>query len=77
MVDLENNKKDNKWTYWSNKGQKIEEVNYNNGIHNGAHIQWFDDKSDQHKKFHVNYKDGKKDGTWKSWIPEYDEIGLK
>ena len=65
--DYLNNKKHNKWTYWSDKGQKIEEANYNNGIHNGAHIQWFDDKSDQHKKFHVNYKDGKKDGSWHFW----------
>ena len=29
--DYLENKKHNKWTYWSNKGQKIEEVNYDNG----------------------------------------------
>ena len=63
-----NNKKHKKWTYWSQSGQKTEEINYDsNGVQDGAHIKWFDEKNDQHKKFHVNYKNGEKDGSWHYW----------
>ena len=66
--DYLDNKKHNKWTYWSENGQKTEEINYDSsGVHDGAHIKWFDEKNDQHKKFHVNYKNGEKNGSWHYW----------
>ncbi len=65
--DYLNNKKHKKWIYWSKNGQKTEEINYDKGIHHGSHIKWFGEKSDQHKNFHVNYKDGDKDGKWHYW----------
>ena len=44
------------------------------GKPNGLWV-WYTNRGD--KLFEGYFKDGKKDGTWKSWIPEYDEIGLK
>ena len=54
--------------------EKIKGYYDTDGKPNGLWV-WYTNKGD--KLFEGYFKDGKKDGTWKSWIPEYDEIGLK
>ena len=48
-------------------GQKTEEINYDKGTNQGPHIKWYGDKNDQHKNFHINYKNGERNGNWHYW----------
>tara|TARA_A100001515_G_scaffold91071_2_gene72591 strand:+ start:534 stop:1130 length:597 start_codon:yes stop_codon:yes gene_type:complete len=61
------------WYHEENGRPKIKGY-YQNGIPEGLWT-WYTNNNE--KIFEGYFKDGKKDGTWKSWIPEYDEIGLK
>ena len=54
-------------TEWHKNGQKSFEVEYIDGVKEGAYRSWF---KDGRLKVSGNYKNGKADGIWTMWDEE-------
>ena len=57
-----NGKKDGKWTYWDENGQKIHQTNYKNGRKDGLYIKY--NITSENKEVKGYYQLGKKHGIW-------------
>jgi len=67
----EQEKKDGKWTYYYENGEKWYEENYSAGKKNGKHIEWY--KSGK-KMYEANYADDILEGKMTIWDEKGDKV---
>jgi len=53
--------------FFSESGDKIKTITYQNGVENGLAVYYYSDGKEQ---LQGNYTDGKKSGIWKQWDPD-------